>query len=64
MDATEKLLELELAREARRKSRNKMLVALLVIALLFAAFAVWGVTSQRAADERFDRIQRISQIDR
>ena len=64
MDATEKLLELELAREARRKSRNKMLVALLVIALLFAAFAVWGITSQRAADERFDRIQRISQIDR
>ena len=64
MDATEKLLELELTREARRKSRNKMLVVLLVIALLFAAFAVWGVTSQRAADERFDRIQRISQIDR
>lgn len=64
MDATQELLEIERARESRRVKRNRWLVILLVIALLFAAFAAWGIASQRAADERFDRIQRISQIDR
>ena len=56
MDATEKLLELELAREARRKSRNKMLVVLLVAVALFAAFAIWGVTSMNADRARMDRL--------
>lgn len=62
MDATDKLLELELAREARRKSRNRWLLILLVIAILFAAFAAWGVSSQRASQERSERIGEISRI--
>lgn len=64
MDAVAELLEIERSREARRTRRNRWLVALLVVVVLVGAFAAWGITSQRAADERFDRIQRISQIDR
>lgn len=56
MDATEQLLELELARDARRKSRNKALVVALVIVALFAAFAIWGVTSMNADRARMDRL--------
>ena len=62
MDATEKLLELELAREARRKSRNKMLVMLLVAVALFGAFTIWGVTSMNADRARMDRVGTISDI--
>ena len=46
MDATKELLEIERAREARRRTRNKWLIALLVVAVLFGAFAIWGVTSK------------------
>ena len=62
MDATEKLLELELAREARRRTRNKWLIALLVVAVLFGAFTIWGVTSMNADRARMDRIGTISDI--
>ena len=55
-------MEIERAREARRRSRNKWLVALLVVAVLFAAFAIWGVTSMNADRARMDRIGTISDI--
>ena len=47
MDATQELLEIEHAREARRRTRNKWLIALLVVAVLFGAFTIWGVTSMK-----------------
>lgn len=62
MDATQELLEIERAREARRRTRNHWLVGLLVVAVLFAAFAVWGVTSMNADRARLDRILGVSQV--
>ena len=62
MDATKELLEIERAREARRRTRNKWLIALLVVAVLFGAFAIWGVTSMNADRARMDRIGTISDI--
>lgn len=62
MDATEQLLQIELEREARRKVRNRWLAALLVVALLFVAFVVWGVSSKNAADERSKTVQDIGRI--
>lgn len=62
MDATKELLEIERAREARRRTRNKWLIALLAVAVLFGAFTIWGVTSMNADRARMDRIGTISDI--
>lgn len=54
-DATEQLLALELAREARRRRRNRVLVWLAAIAALVAVVYLTGVKpamDQAAADER------------
>ena len=62
MDATQELLEIERAREARRRTRNKWLIALLVAAVLFGAFTIWGVTSMNADRARMDRMDRMGTI--
>ena len=62
MDATKELLEIERARAARRRTRNKWLIALLEVAVLFGAFTIWGVTSMNADRARMDRMGTISDI--
>ena len=62
MDAAQELLDIERAREARRRTRNKWLVALLVVAVMFGAFTIWGVTSMNADRARMDRVGTISDI--
>lgn len=62
MAAVDELLELERARESRRAKRNRWLVVLLVVVVLFAAFATWGVMSQRAAQDRFDRVHGLTDV--
>ena len=62
MDATQEMLEIERTREARRKVRNKWLIALLAVAVLFGAFTIWGVTSMNADRARMDRVGTISDI--
>ncbi|WP_448072325.1 hypothetical protein [Georgenia yuyongxinii] len=59
-DVARQLLELERAREARRKRRNRWLTALVVVAVLFGAFALWGITSQRAANDRMEDRGRVA----
>lgn len=61
-DAAQKLLAIEEAREARRRRRNKVLGVLLIVAVLFGAFAIWGVSSQRAANERHEGVVEMTRI--
>lgn len=62
MSAQERLLELELEREARRKRRNRWLVAMVVVLVLFGAFALWGVTSMNAANDRSEHVRDLQRL--